>query len=618
MCGILGVTGKSQPTRSQIDKAIALIANRGPDHQDMVNIGTVACFGHTRLSIIDLSAAGNQPFQFEHLTLTFNGMIYNHHALREELRGHGYEFSSSSDTEVLIKAWHCWGQNALQKFDGFFAFAIYDREENSLHLYRDHIGKKPLYWRHWGDGIAFASRLDAVEALSQQEALRKDAVPWLFYLKYIPAPMSAVDNIFKLEAGHHLHFRNGNTMIRRWAKTFGLHDDGIRPTTTSAEDVKTAIVNAVKKRLDADVPVSTLLSGGLDSSIVTCIAAKMTKLDSFTLAIRSDGNVLQFDESGIAAKTAQILGTRHHTIMLEEADALSSIDRLFSQVFDEPFADPASVLNHLIFKALSAHSKVCLTGDGGDELFGGYRRHQGHLLAHQPLANNILMRMMARLFGPILPDLRDTPILERLRLLRRYLMALDYAKSDGRSWLTREDVGADFFSITTDHRERFADYRHDAGRNMDPINALLSLEMIWTIPGQMMVKNDRTSMDVGVEVRSPLLDHNVIETAFCLDGRQKLQRNNGKAILRKMFRDELPQHIFNEPKRGFEMPLKSWLAGPFAHYLDVVTAPDFLNAVGLRQEVVRSWVDALHSRNATTAANHLWSLIGLKAWMDGR
>jgi asparagine synthase (glutamine-hydrolysing) len=356
-----------------------------------------------------------------------------------------------------------------------------------------------------------------VEALSQQEALRKDAVPWLFYLKYIPAPMSAVENIFKLEAGHHLHFRNGNTMIRRWAKTFGLHDDGIRPAATSAEDVKTAILNAVKKRLDADVPVSALLSGGLDSSIVTCLAAKMTKIDSFTLAIRSDGNVLQFDESGIAAKTAQTLGTRHHTIMLEEADALSSMDGLFSQVFDEPFADPASVLNHLIFKALSAHSKVCLTGDGGDELFGGYRRHQGHLMAHHPLANNMLMRMMARLLGPILPDLRDTPILERLRLLRRYLMALDYAKSDGRSWLTREDVSADFFSITTDHRERFANYRHDAGKNMDPINALLSLEMIWTIPGQMMVKSDRTSMDAGVEVRSPLLDRDVIETAFCLD-----------------------------------------------------------------------------------------------------
>lgn len=620
MCGILGMTGSSRPQQSDITSAMRLIANRGPDHQDTIPIDNRAWFGHARLSIIDLSAAGNQPYQFDHLTLAFNGMIYNHHALREELRRKGYDFQSTSDTEVLIKAWHCWGHDALSKLDGFFAFAIYDQNEESLHLCRDPLGKKPLYWRHWQNGIVFASRLDAVEALSQQEPFNQEAVPWLFYLKYIPAPMTAVHNIFKLEPGHHLTHSASGTHITRWSKTYGLHPGGEKPSGQSPEDLKQSIINAVEKRLEADVPVSTLLSGGLDSTIVTTIASRFVKLDSFTLAIKSAGNNLQFDESSIATQTAKALGTTHHTIMMTEDDALQSMDGLFSTVFDEPFADPASVLNHLIFSQLSKQSKVCLTGDGADELFGGYRRHQGHLMAQHPMANNPIMRMLAKTIGPLLPDRRDNPVLEKLRLVRRYLMALNHAHKDGRSWLCREDVTQDWFTFKTDYQDDFASWVDDAAasHDMDSINRLLSLEMQWTIPGQMMVKTDRTSMDVGVEVRSPFLDQDVIETAFTLNGGLKLRRNNGKAILRSLFRDDIPHHIFDERKRGFEMPLKTWLIGPFAGYLDTVKDPRFMAMIGLKEDVVQEWITSLYHQNAATAADHLWTLISLKKWMDAR
>lgn len=599
---------------------MGLISNRGPDFQDICMAGKQAWFGHTRLAIIDLSANGNQPYQYEHLTLAFNGMIYNHNILRDELLEKGYQFNSSSDTEVLIKSWHCWGKEALAKFDGFFAFAIYDHDNDSLHLCRDHLGKKPLYWRHWDGGIAFASRLDAVEAITQKEPFNQASVPWLFYLKYIPAPMTASMNIFKIKPGHHLIHNSKGTTIERWSTVYGLNPDGAKPCATSPEALKDIIITAVEKRLEADVPVSTLLSGGLDSTIITTLASRFVKLDSFTLGIRSDSNNLQFDESAIAEKTAMILGTNHHSVMLAESDALESMDSLFTRVFDEPFADPAAILNHLIFSQVSKNSKVCLTGDGADELFGGYRRHQGYLMAHSYLANNPIMRLIARTLGPRLPDRRDNSIFEKIRLIRRYMMALEHANSDGRSWLCREDITPAMFTSETHHIDEFMSVPHGSDEviRTDPVNALLSLEMQWTIPGQMMMKSDRTAMDVGIEVRAPFLDRNVIETAFTFPGSQKLARNNSKAILRHLFRDDVPHHILEEPKRGFEMPIKAWLKGPFANYVSQVNNPEFLGEIGLRQDVVQDWINALNLENSTTASDHLWTLIGLKIWFDSR
>ncbi len=618
MCGILGIKGNALPNTSKIVQAMSLIANRGPDHQDQCRITDHTWFGHARLSIIDLSAAGNQPYQFQHLTLAFNGMIYNHNKLRVELKQHGYEFDSTSDTEVLIKAWHCWGVDTLNKLDGFFAFAVYDSESDTLFLCRDHLGKKPLFWRKWGDGIAFASRLDAVEALTTKQPLNKNAVPWLFYLKYIPAPLSAVEDIFKLDRGHYLKHTTHGTTIEKWSKTYGIDQTDQPPVAATPEGLKQHIIAAVQKRLEADVPVSCLLSGGLDSSIVATIAAQYVKLDTFTLSIDGNGNDLQFNEGDIAAKTSMALSTNHHAITLTETDALNSMTGLFNRVFDEPFADPASILNHLIFSELSKQSKVCLTGDGADELFGGYRRHQGHLMAQHPLSNNAFVKTAAKVIGNVLPDRRDNTAFEKMRLLRRYLMSINAVTYDGRSWLCRHDITPDLFKTSSNYLEDFTTWPHECATHMDTINALLSAEMQWTIPGQMMVKSDRTSMDVGVEVRSPFLDRDVIETAFTLPGSTKLKRGQGKAILRELFKDDLPPHIFEERKRGFEMPLQSWIKKSFSHYLNEIRDHDFLNEIGMHPAIINDWLDAFYHQDSTTAADHLWTLISLKTWIDGR
>lgn len=618
MCGIIGLVGSSRPNATKVKEAMLLIANRGPDYHGDTFINNCVWFGHARLAILDLTSAGNQPYQFQNLTLTFNGMIYNHKSIRFELDMLGYKFRSCSDTEVLIKAWHCWGEKALDKMDGFFAFSIYDSNREELFLCTDHISKKPLYWRRWKGGIAFASRLDALEAITEKQPLNREAVPWLFTLKYIPAPLTAVEGIFKLERGNILTFKKSDITIKRWSKTYGLDQLEPEKLSISSNKLKASIIAAVEKRLEADVPVCTLLSGGLDSTIVTTLASRMAKIESFTLAIQGEGNEALFNEAPIASLTATSLGIKHHVFSLSEVDVLSSLEGLFSRVFDEPFADPASLLNHLIFEKVSSHFKVCLTGDGADELFGGYRRHQGHLMYNNPLANNWLMRKIGPLISSILPDRRDSAVFEKIRLLRRYLETIQKASTDGRIWLCRPNIYADDFTNPTDVIAQFEGWQNEAAINMDAINSLLSAEMQWTIPGQMMVKTDRTSMDVGVEVRSPFLDREVIENAFTLPGIQKLQPNRGKAILREVFFDDLPSNIFEQRKRGFELPLQAWLNGPFAKYIENIKDCDFLNEIGLKPGVVNSWTNAIRGKQSSEATEHIWTLIGLHMWIKNR
>jgi asparagine synthase (glutamine-hydrolysing) len=621
MCGILGLVHAHPPTPKQATDAIAKIARRGPDHTQNLQITEDTWFAHARLSIIDLSVSGNQPYQFEHLFITFNGVIYNYKELRETLRKSGYDFVSSSDTEVLIKAWHYWGERALQNLDGFFSFAIYDTQKKTSYICRDNVGKKPLYWRHWQDGIAFASRLDAIEAITQKERIQTEAIQWLFYLKYIPEPLTALTNIFKLERGHCLMFNSDGIHIYEWAHLDTADKRDQRTTPATKQTIKSSIERAVDARLTADVPVSCLLSGGIDSSIVAMIAARKQKLDSFTLAISSHKNSQQFDESAIARKTANIIGSNHHEIRLDEDAILDVITPLFATILDEPLADPAAILNHHIFSKVSQSYKVCLTGDGADELFGGYRRHRGHVISQSPLLNNPITKPLAKLFGQIVPDRRDSWYMEHLRIARRYLMTVGNAASGCHHWFTNDDIVASNFTNSLNHKSEFA--KKVAGLRLaklglDPINTMLALEIALTIPNQMMVKIDRTSMDLGVEVRSPFLDQSVIADVFSVPGHKKVGMKQGKMILREIFQDDLPDHVLEQKKRGFDLPVKEWLDGPLQQYLQSAMDEEFHAAIGIKTETVRAWLRSSAQRGSHVASSHLWTLLGIKIWFDSR
>ena len=621
MCGILGLIHAQPPIPDQAKSAMNKIARRGPDHLDGNQVTEDTWFAHARLSIIDLSTNGHQPYQYDHLVITFNGVIYNYKKLKRTLINKGYNFISSSDTEVLIKAWHFWGEVALLKLDGFFSFAVYDKRKQTSYVCRDTIGKKPLYWRHWHDGIAFASRLDAIETITQKENILPEAIQWLFYLKYIPEPLTALRNIFKLERGHCLVCNSDGVSIYKWSNLKGVDTSAQKGTPATQKTLKASIEQAVEIRLTSDVPISCLLSGGIDSTIVATIAAQKIKLDSFTLAINSAKNRLQFDESSIARKTAAIIGTNHHEISLNETAVLDIINPLFETILDEPLADPAVILNHHIFSKVSESHKVCLTGDGADELFGGYRRHRGHIISQSALLNNFLSRPIAKSLGQLIPDRRDSRNMEILRLARRYLMAVGNATNNGQNWLTKDDITESNFTNNLDHKNEFTEKVKAlelGNRDLDSINMMLALEVAMTVPNQMMVKVDRTSMDQGIEVRSPFLDQSVVANAFSFEGKEKLTMNEGKTILRKMFRDDLPAHVFKERKRGFDLPIKEWLDGPLQAHLVKAMDKDFHSSIGIKTETVQAWVTDLKERGSHTASNHLWTLMGAKIWFDGR
>ena len=617
MCGILGIVHAGAINLDKVSASFSKIARRGPDHMGLTQIGQDSCFAHARLSIVDLSEKGNQPYCFENLVITFNGMIYNYLPLREELRSAGYNFESSSDTEVLIKAWHWWGPEALHRLDGFFSFGLYDKRQECLFLCRDKIGKKPLYWREWHGGLAFASRLDAIETLTKQEQLCTDAIQWLFYLKYIPEPLSALKNVHKIERGGLLRFDKTGVKIERWGSIKGVDYRSSSHAAVTDENLKFSIEKAVSSRLVADVPVSCLLSGGIDSTIISTIASRSVKLNTFTLAIESKRNTAQFNESAIAHQTAKIIKSDHHEIMLNERAIADSMEHLFEQVFDEPIADPAAALNHQIFRKVSSMSKVCLTGDGADEVFGGYRRHQGQLLSNHIFFNNKITKFLIRPLSSLVPDRRDNWALEKLRLVARYLQAVEHTSTSGQAWLTNPDIIGSMFSNDFDHvaaLNKKVEGTQLSETDADQINKMLAFEVASTIPNQMMVKVDRTSMDSGVEVRSPFLDQQVVELAFTRNGGDKVRIGRGKAILRSIFKAELPSHVVKQRKRGFDLPIMELLEGPLRNHLEDASCRDFHAQIGIRSATVERWLADAKNHRSHSAANHLWTLIGLKIW----
>ena len=617
MCGILGFIHTSGINSNQLNSSLFKIARRGPDHQGSTQIDHESFFAHSRLSIIDLSERGHQPYSFQQLVITFNGMIYNYRSIRDELRDAGYKFESSSDTEVLIKAWHFWGPKSLDKLEGFFSFGLYDRNKKVLFLCRDKIGKKPLYWRKWHGGLVFASRLDAIETLTQPEPVCPEAVQWLFYLKYIPEPLTAVKDIHKLERGHLLKFDKNGVQIEKWGGLQGVDQAKSNPLAASTANLKLSIEEAVNSRLVADVPISCLLSGGIDSTVIATIASRSVRLNTFTLAIESKKNKSQFDESLIARQTAKELRSNHHEIRLNEQAVLNSIEHLFNRVFDEPIADPAAVLNQHIFKHVSEFSKVCITGDGADEIFGGYRRHQGHLLSNHFAFNNVIAKRIIGYGRSLIPDRRETWALEQLRYVARFLKAAEYASDSGHRWLVNTDITGSMFRNDFDHATAFdrrVEDQNVAGPELDQINKMLALELLSTIPNQMMVKVDRTSMDTGLEVRSPFLDQKVIELAFTRSGKDKVRFGRGKALLRSMFKAELPSHVLKQRKRGFDLPVLEMLEGPLRQQLENALCKDFHAEIGIRSETVDTWVASTKAHKSNAAANHLWTLMGLKQW----
>jgi asparagine synthase (glutamine-hydrolysing) len=625
MCGLIGRVALQGIDRHalepRLEAAIERLRPRGPDSQGRW-FDERCVFGHTRLAVVDLSPAGAQPMARAGLAINYNGEIYNFPALRSELQALGHQFVGHSDTEVLLEGWREWGVALLPKLQGMFAFGLWDAGAGELVLARDRFGKKPLLYRVENGAIDFASELTSLERLWGHAAtLDRQALRLYLALRYLPEPWSIAAGVRKLPAGHLARFSRNGFAIERWYDLPTARHETFRSEPEAIAELRLRVDEAVRARLVADVPIGAFLSGGIDSAIVASLMTRHAKhVRTFTVGYVDAA--AYYEERPAARQVAAHLGTEHTEIAVTSSDALAALDAVWDGL-DEPFADSSALPQYIIARETRRHVTVALSGDGSDEVFGGYRKYQGELAA---LRCNWLPGWLKRAaFAPLalLPEGKDSPLLEKARRLRRFAaQGWKHAAARQAGWARNLDE-AELDTLLVDEvpaptvEEIVAALRAEA-RDADPINAMLSADLGLGLVGDMLVKVDRMSMAASLEVRCPFLDHSVVECAATMPGRFKLAPGAGKQVLRRAFSDHLPREVFERPKKGFEVPIATWLKGELNDLARRAVDPGRLKRQGLfRPELPQRWLAALETGRRDTSGQ-LWTLIAFQAWWERR
>ena len=612
MCGILGYVGPGADEHAAVVGSLPLIAHRGPDSQGVERSGAVS-LGMTRLAIIDLPG-GSQPMLSpdEGLCVVFNGEIYNYREIREVLRRRGHRFVTMSDTEVLLHAYEEYGDDLCAHLRGMFAFAIHDRGRERVLLARDRFGKKPLYFRKLGESFWFGSELKVVVAASRRSAplaLSQQAIYDYLSFGCVPQPETIYHDVESLPAGSIAVLeRSEVTVTQYWAPELSPRGDlSVERATLEARRL---ISEAVKLRLRSDVPLGVFLSGGLDSSIVALEAAAHVGADLRTFTVSMDDRTL--DESAVARRTAAQLGVRHEVLPLS-LDVREAVLAVVDQ-YDQPFADSSAIPSMGVARLAREHVKVVLNGDGGDELFGGYRRH---IASHQLDRVRPLLRGLAPAAG-ILQDWhprRRSRAGLAMRLLRganaefgtRYLtFTQDLLRESDRGAIWRGDS-----QVQPSERLLVA----DAGDSF--MAAQMMSDITVNLASALLVKMDIACMASSVEARSPFMDSEVAQFAFSLPPKFKVRGNSGKWLLRHAYKDDLPREVIAGSKKGFEVPLSQWMRGPLqALTADSVLAPDARVLEYLDSDIVVSIFSGSAYQDRNTA-NLRYAILMLELWLRG-
>jgi asparagine synthase (glutamine-hydrolysing) len=616
MCGIFGAVAEPGDT---VDTAAALrsIAHRGPDAEGVWR-GNGVTFGHRRLAIIDLTPAGAQPMHSADgdVVVVFNGEIYNHHQLRDELRALGHSFRSRSDTEVIVEGYRAWGEAVVDRLDGMFAFAVWDVRRERLLLARDRAGKKPLYYRREGTRLRFASEVKAILASGVRGELDPEALPTLLAFGYSAAPRSMLRGIAQLPPATLLVFERGQEprLRRYWKAAFAApplaigEDDAVR-------EVRHLVDAAVERRLEADVPLGAFLSGGIDSTIIVGVMARLLgrRVKTFSIGFAGDP---RFDETHYARIAARAFDTDHVEFTLEPS-SFELIERLV-ELHDGPFADSSAIPTSVVAGLTRQHVTVALTGDGGDELFCGYLRFLaaeaaerapaparalgGWLARHVP-AGSGERGLVAR--GRRFLSAAALPFPDRLaRLISLFAFELDRVlRPDVRRALPNLSEPLDWMrSIVA------------ATTGASTLARVLDHNFETYLPYDLLVKADRSSMAHSLEVRSPFLDTALVEFAARLPDRFKRRGLSTKWILKRAFADLIPPEILVRGKMGFGIPLGSWFRGGLRGYLQERLAA----GASLYDYIDQGYVEELIRQHLDGQADHghrLWLLLTLEVWL---
>lgn len=647
MCGIAGFLYRSQRPDSDSLRRIAhdmaeQIRHRGPNAEGLwVAAEDGLGFGHRRLSIIDLSDAGAQPMASAsgRYMITYNGEIYNFRELRKDLEAKDYAFRGHSDTEVLLGAIDVWGlEEALRRANGMFALALWDRREKSLSLARDRVGKKPLYYGWCGETFLFASELKAIRAHPDFYGdIDRGALQDLLSSGWIKAPRSIYRQIKKLAPGHILTLtadggEEGQRLSAYWSARKAVEAAEANPFEGSFDEATDSLDNllqdAVTQRMFADVDLGALLSGGVDSSLIVALMQKANsnRVRTFTIGFGES----EYDEAPHAREVAAYLGTEHQEVTLTANDSLEAITDL-PRIFDEPFADVSQLPTCLVSQIARRDVTVVLSGDGGDELFAGYKRYReclddwrrwGWIPAPLRAAAGA---GMTGLGGMAWNRLGATAKSDEGRMAswRRAGSGLGrsgqlMAASSPRDLLARRlsHHGQPGNLVLDSHDGPAAGNNGAATEIEDPLLQMLYFDFTGYLPDDILVKVDRASMAVGLEARAPLLDHRVVEFAWRLPNSMRMDAQGGKRILKHVLARHLPPAITDRPKQGFSVPMADWLRGPLKDWAEDMLTEDRLKRQGFLapDEIRRIWDQ--HRSGWRKHTKTLWATLVFQGWCE--
>jgi asparagine synthase (glutamine-hydrolysing) len=617
MCGIAGFLGADPRSTADADIVRLLAAamiHRGPDGAGLYVHGPVA-LAHRRLSIVDLSSSGLQPMTNEDGTVVIvvNGEIYNHLELRGELERKGHRFRSHSDSEVVAHLYEEIGDRVPERLRGMFALAIYDTKARRLVLARDRFGEKPLYYTQRADGFAFASELAALLADPRTAAeVSPSALDLYLTLQYVPAPETIFRQIQKLPAGHVLTVSCGQAPeLRRYYDLSFTPFEGPLDENELVRQTRSLVEDAVRVRMMADVPLGAFLSGGLDSSIVVaCMAAASSKpVQTFSVGFVGS----EVDELPFARRIAERFHTDHHELVIRPllADILPQIVRHHG----EPFGDTSTLPTQYLCAATRAHVTVALSGDAGDEAFGGYNRYRWGELATRltrlswPLPR-VVQTILRALPGAGAAGLRAFGRELSADTAARYLMLICHFSYRQRQHLygplLRDQLSVDAAA------ERFRGTMSVSAAR-DEVNRFSELDSKGYLPDDIFAKVDAASMMHSLEARAPFADHLVMEFAARLPGRFKLRGGKGKYLLKRAFADVIPEPILNRPKKGFASPTRGWFAGPLKGFARELLLSPAARARGLFQAGAVEGLLARHS-SGEDHGERIWNLVVLEQW----
>ena len=613
MCGFTGYSNSIRHVENQVMiNMLKTIEYRGPDDSGIYY--TTSCpyvgLGHNRLSILDLSNQGHQPYEYKNLIIVYNGEIYNHLTIRSSLIENGYSFNSSCDTETIIKAIHYWGIDAIKRFIGMFAIAIYDKEKSELILVRDRIGIKPLYYYFDQQHFIFASELKPImEYPYFNKNINLDVLYEYIFHGYISAPNTIFKNTYKLEPGSYLVFSNNNIKIHSYWKTLNepiINSSNLidNPKNRYIDELEQLIITSVKDRMISDVPIGTFLSGGYDSSLISSIMQELSNKPINTFSIGFDED--NYNEAGYAKEVASYLGTNHH----EEYMPIKEAQKLIEEIpiyYDEPFADssqlPTLLVSHLARKSV----KVILSGDGGDEVFCGYNRYD--LVSRY--SKLVSLGKIFNLTSKVLPINYLLPYLSPKWSKTPYL-------SNNTDIINCNYLGSKFhienllldrkFSINTK-------YIHASEYSKNIQEAHMIQDMLTYLPDDILCKVDRASMSESLETRVPLLDHRIIEYARNIPHTLKYNNGEKKYILKQIAHKHIPKKLLDRPKQGFGIPIYLWLRTDMAYLIEENLSKSIINKQGIfNYVIIEKLVKQFNISKSDYYARFIWHLIVFQLW----